>query len=275
MSNASTATNALALEAIKAKQNAAWSSGDYAVLGATLQITGESLAETMDLHPSSKVLDVAAGNGNATMAFARRWCDVTSTDYVPDLLDRGRARAEAEGHDIAFQVADAEALPFDDNSFDAVVSTFGVMFTPDQPKAAAELMRVCRPGGKIGMANWTADGFIGQLFKLVGRHVPPPAGLRSPVLWASKEWLHETFRDSTRITISPKDFTFRYQSEDHFINTFRTWYGPVHKAFLALDDAGQSSLEAGMRTLVDGMNVATDGSMKVLGRYVEVVIVKS
>ena len=275
MSSTSTAPEASTLEAIKAKQNAVWSSGDYAVLGTTLQITGESLAETMDLHPSSKVLDVAAGNGNATMAFARRWCNVTSTDYVPALLDRGRARAEAEGHTITFQVADAEALPFDGNSFDAVVSTFGVMFTPDQPKAAGELMRVCRPGGKIGMANWTADGFVGQLFKLVGGHVPPPAGIQPPVLWASKEWLHETFRDAARITIAPRDFTFRYRSADHFIDTFRTWYGPVHKAFQALDDAGQASLEAGMRALIDSMNVATDGSMKVPGRYAEVVIVKS
>ena len=275
MTNTSDATKAPSLDAIKAKQNAAWSSGDYSILGATLQITGESLAETMDVRPSSAVLDVAAANGNATLAFARRWCEVTSTDYVPALLDRGRVRAEAEGHNIVFQVADAEALPFDDDSFDAVVSTFGVMFTPDQSKAAAELMRVCCPGGKIGMANWAADGFIGQLFKLVGRHVPPPAGVKPPVLWASKEWLHETFQDAARITITPRDFTFRYRSPDHFIDTFRTWYGPIHKAFQALDDSGRAYLEAGMQTIIDSMNVTSDGSMKVPGRYAEVVIVKS
>lgn len=220
-------------------------------------------------------MTIAARNGNATLAFARRWCEVTSTDDVPDLLDRGRTRAEAEGHNIVFQIADAQALPFGDSSFDGVVSTFGVMFTPDQPKAAAALMRVCRSGGKIGMANWTADGFIGQLFKLVGGYVPPPSGVKPPVLWASKEWLHETFRDAARMTITPRDVTFPYRSAEHFIDTFCTWYGPIHKAFQALDHAGQASPVAGMHSLIESLNVATDGSMKVLGRYAEVVIVKS
>ncbi|MDH3233206.1 MAG: class I SAM-dependent methyltransferase, partial [Alphaproteobacteria bacterium] len=216
--------------AIKAKQNAAWSSGDYALIGATLQIVGEELAEAMDLRPDTKVLDVAAGNGNATLAFARRWCDVTSTDYVGTLLERGRARAEAEALDVTFQIADAENLPFEDDTFDAVVSTYGVMFAPDQLKAASELVRVCRPGGKIGLANWTPDGFIGALFKTLGSHVAPPAGVKSPALWGSREWVDATFGRHADISFTPKNFVFRYRSPDHFASFFRTYYGPVHKA---------------------------------------------
>ena len=171
------------LGAVKTRQQGAWSSGDYAIVGTTLQIVGETLCEALDLRAGQKVLDVAAGNGNVTLAAARRWCEVVSTDYVPALLERGRGRAAAEGLAIEFRQADAEALPFVDASFDVVVSTFGVMFTPDQDKAAAELLRVCRPGGKVGLANWTPDGFIGQLFKTIGKHAPPPVGVRSPALW--------------------------------------------------------------------------------------------
>ena len=167
---------------IKSRQQAAWSSGDYAVVGTTLQIVGEQLCEALDLRFGQSVLDVAAGNGNVTLAAARRGGEVTSTDYVPALLERGRARAAAEGFSIVMQEADAEALPFADASFDVVVSTFGVMFTPNQDKAAAELLRVCKPGGKIGLANWTPEGFIGQLFKTIGKHMPPPAGVKSPAL---------------------------------------------------------------------------------------------
>src|SRR4051794_14367785 len=179
------------LSAVKQRQQGAWSSGDYAIVGTTLQIVGEQLCEALNLRPGSKVLDVAAGNGNATLAAARRWCDVTSTDYVPALLDRGRERATAERLSVQFREADAEALPFTDASFDVVMSTFGVMFTPDQDKAAAEMMRVCKPRGKIGLANWTPQGFIGQLFKTLGRHLPPPAGVKSPALWGTQARLNE------------------------------------------------------------------------------------
>ncbi len=241
--------------AIKAKQNAAWASGDYSRIGVTLQITGEQLAETMDLPPGAAVLDVAAGNGNATLAFARRGCDVTSTDYVDALLSRGRARADAEGLDVTYQIADAEQLPFEDGRFDAVVSTFGVMFAPHQTAAAREMVRVCRPGGKIGMANWTPDGFIGQLFKTLGRRVPPPPGVSSPALWGSRAWLEETFGANARsVAIGERAFTFRYASADHFIDVFRTYYGPVHKAFLSLDPAGQDALASDLRDLVARFN---------------------
>jgi ubiquinone/menaquinone biosynthesis C-methylase UbiE len=262
--------------AIKAKQNAAWASGDYARIGTTLQIVGENLAEAMDLRPGSKVLDVAAGNGNATLAFARRWCEVTSTDYVDGLLARGRGRAEAEGQHVTFQIADAEQLPFGDASFDAVVSTFGVMFTPNQAKAARELLRVCRPGGMIGMANWTPEGFIGQVFKTLGKHVAPPPGVTSPALWGTKPWIEQQFGTNARaITSENKAFVFRYRSPDHFMDVFRTYYGPVHKAFLALDPVAQAALAKDLNATIASFNTATDGSMRVPSAYAEIVITRA
>jgi SAM-dependent methyltransferase len=261
--------------AIKTKQNAAWASGDYARIGITLQATGENLAEAMDLPPGSRVLDVAAGNGNATLAFARRWCEVTSTDYVDTLLMRGRARAEAEGLDVTWQMADVERLPFESATFDAVVSTFGAMFAPDQTTAAAEMMRVCRPGGMIGMANWTPDGFIGQLFKTLGRHVPPPAGVRSPAQWGARNWLNDVFGARAQsILINDRAFVFRYRSPDHFVDFFRTYYGPVHKAFLALDAASQAAPASEMRDLIARFNTAKDGTMRVPSDYAEVIVTK-
>lgn len=261
--------------AIKAKQNAAWASGDYAKIGTTLQIVGEELAETMDMAPDARVLDVAAGNGNATLAFARRWCQVTSTDYVDALLARGRDRAQAEAMDVTYRMADAEALPFGDGEFDAVVSTFGVMFTPNQRQAAAEMVRVCRAGGKIGMANWTQDGFIGQIFKTLGRHIPPPAGVASPAQWGSEAWIGEVFAaHAAAISVTPKNFMFRYRSPDHFVDYFREFYGPVHKAFLALDAERQADLEVDLRATIAQFNTAADGSMRVPGKYAEIVVSK-
>ena len=260
--------------AIKARQNAAWSSGDYAKVGTTLQIVGEGLAEAMDLDPDSRVLDVAAGNGNATLAFARRWCAVTSTDYVGALLDKGRARAEAEALPVTFRVADAELLPFAAGAFDAVVSTFGVMFAPDQRQAANEMLRVCRPGGKIGMANWTADGFIGQVFKTLGKHVPPAAGLDSPSQWGSKAWIEAAFSEARSIALDGRTFMFRYRSIGHFVDFFKTYYGPVHKAFLALDGAGQAALASDLAATIARFNVAKDGSLRVPSAYAEIVVVK-
>jgi SAM-dependent methyltransferase len=262
--------------AIKAKQNAAWASGDYAKIGTTLQIVGENLAEAMDLPPGAAVLDVAAGNGNATLAFARRWCNVTSTDYVDTLLARSRARAEAEALDVTYQIADAEQLPFDDGAFDAVVSTFGVMFTPNQSVAASELLRVCRPGGRIGMANWTPDGFIGQVFKTLGKHIAPPPGVNSPAMWGTKAWIEQHFGSAARdIVIQDKAFVFRYRSADHFLDFFRTFYGPVHKAFLTLDQAGQAKLADDLRATIARFDTAKDGAMRVPSDYAEIVITKA
>lgn len=263
------------LGAIKSRQRATWSSGDYAVVGATLQIVGESLCEALDLRAGQKVLDVAAGNGNVTLAAARRWCDVTSTDYVPALLARGKARAEAEGWNIEFMEADAEALPFKDNSFDAVVSSYGVMFTPNQDKAAAELLRVCKSGGKIGLANWTPEGFIGQIFKTIGKHVPPPPGVKSPALWGTRARIDELFKaQASAIEISARDFVFRYRSAEHWIDFFKAYYGPMLKAFAALEPTGQAALHADITKLIERSNRAKDGTMVVPGEYLEIVIVK-
>ena len=269
------ATPVADLAAVKTRQQDAWSSGDYAVVGTTLQIVGEQLCEALDVRSGQKVLDVAAGNGNVSLAAARRWCEVTSTDYVPALLDGGRVRAEAEGTKIAFQQADAEALPFDDKSFDAVVSTFGVMFTPNQERAAAEMARVCKSGGKIGMANWTPDGFIGQLFKTLGKHLAPPAGVKSPALWGTRARLEELFKgQATAIGVEPRNFAFRYRSAQHFLAVFRTYYGPVLKAFSALEPRAQGALESDILALIGRFNRSGDGTMVVPSEYLEVVIVR-
>jgi len=263
------------LAAVKARQQGAWSSGDYAVVGTTLQIVGEELCEALDLRSHHKVLDVAAGNGNVSLAAARRWCEVVATDYVPALLDRARERADAERLSITFREADAEALPFADASFDAVVSTFGVMFTPDQDRAAAELVRVCRRGGKIGLANWTPEGFIGQLFKTIGKHVAPPAGVKSPALWGTRERLGELFGgEAASIKAEPRNFVFRYRSPEHWLEIFKTYYGPLLKAFAALDAGGQSALASDLMALIARFNRSGDGTMALPSEYLEIVITK-
>jgi ubiquinone/menaquinone biosynthesis C-methylase UbiE len=263
------------LGALKARQRTAWSSGDYALIGTTLQIVGEALCEAVDVHAGQKVLDVAAGNGNASLAAARRWCDVVATDYVPALLERARERAAAERLDIEFREADAEALAFPDGGFDVVVSTFGVMFTPDQERAAAEMIRVCRRGGKIGLANWTPEGFIGQVFKTLGKYLPPPAGTRSPALWGTRGRLAELFEDAaSSIVATPRDFVFRYRSPEHWLDVFRTWYGPVLKAFAALDADNQAALHEDLIKLIARFNRSGDGTMVVPSEYLEIVITR-
>jgi SAM-dependent methyltransferase len=264
------------LAAVKARQQGAWSSGDYAVVGTTLQIVGEELCEALDVRSGRTVLDVAGGNGNVSLAAARRWCDVTCTDYVLALLERARERAAADRLEIDVREADAEALPFPDASFDVVVSTFGVMFTADQERAAAELLRVCKPGGKIGLANWTPDGFIGQLFKVIGKHVPPPAGVKSPALWGTRARLAELFEaGASSVKSSQRTFAFRYRSPQHWLDVFKTYYGPLLKAFGALDSAGQAAFERDVTALIARFNVADDGTMVVPSEYLEVVIIKT
>jgi ubiquinone/menaquinone biosynthesis C-methylase UbiE len=263
------------IASLKARQHSAWSSGDYAVVGSTLQIVGEELCEALDLRAGQRVLDVAAGNGNASLAAARRWCEVISTDFVPALLERGKARAVANGLTIAFEEADAEALPFADACFDAVISTYGVMFTPDQDKAAAEMLRVCRPGGKIGLANWTPQGFIGQMFKALGQYVPPPAGVKSPALWGTRERLNELFGGGAgSIRAELRNFVFRYRSPAHFLDVFKTYYGPMLKALAALDSDKRSALLLDVEALIARLNRAEDGTMVVPGEYLEAVILR-
>lgn len=264
------------LSSVKIRQRTAWASGDYAVIGTTLQLVGELLAEACDLRWDEHVLDVAAGNGNATLAAARRGCKVISTDYVSSLLNRGAERANAERLDVEFQVADAEALPFKDASFDAVLSTFGVMFAPEQGRAASELARVCRPGGRIGLANWTPEGFVGQMFKVLGRHVPPPAGVRPPSLWGDEDHLHALFsKHAAAIDTTRCVFNLRYRSAKHFVEIFRTWYGPVHKAFAALSFEKAEMLENDLIELLNCMNRAGPESLVVPSEYLEVVITRA
>jgi SAM-dependent methyltransferase len=263
------------LDALKRRQQATWSSGDYAVVGTTLQIVGETLCEALDLRAGQRVLDVAAGNGNVALAAARRWCDVIATDYVPALLEQARERAAGERLPMTFREADAENLPFADACFDVVVSTFGVMFVADHDRAARELLRVCRPGGKIGMANWTPEGFIGQLFRTIGKHVPPAPGARSPALWGTRGRLAEMFESQSRsITAADRDFVFRYRSVEHWLEVFRTQYGPTLKAFAALPPPGQAALEADLRGLIDRFNRSGDGTLVIPSTYLEVVITR-
>ncbi|MDF2182724.1 class I SAM-dependent methyltransferase [Neptuniibacter sp. CAU 1671] len=263
-------------DAIKKKQQLTWASGNYAKVGSTLQLSGELLCEAMDLRSGATVLDVAAGNGNATLAAARRHCNVTSTDYVRELLDQSAERAQADGFPIQYQVADAENLPFMDGQFDNVMSTFGVMFTPNQAQSASEMLRVCRAGGKIGLANWTPDGFIGQLFKLIGKYVTPPAGLSSPALWGTEAFIHTHFgHGADAIEIEQREFCFRYLSPEHWLDVFRTYYGPTHKAFGALPEAEQALLAADILELINSHNVATDGTMKLPSTYLQIVITKT
>lgn len=262
-------------DAIKKRQQATWASGDFAVIGITLQIVGESLAEACDVCAGERVLDVAAGNGNATLAAARRFAEVTSTDYVPHLLERGAARARTDGLDVKFEVADAENLPFADASFDIALSTFGAMFAPRQERTAQELLRVVRPGGRIGMANWTPEGFLGDMFRTIARHVPPPPGLASPMLWGTEAHLGRLFGEhAARVDCTRRNFNFRYRSAAHFLDVFRRFYGPTHKAFAALDADGQARLERDLMDLLERTNVAGPRALVVPGEYLEVVVTK-
>ena len=264
------------LSALKTRQQAAWSSGDYAVIGTTLQIVGEELCEALDIRSGGRVLDVAAGNGNVSLAAARRGCEVVATDYVSALLDRARERATAERLTMEFREADAEALPFTDGSFDVVVSTFGVMFTPHQERAAAELIRVCRHGGKIGLANWTPEGFIGQVFKAIGKYAPPPAGAKSPALWGTRARLNELFEaHAVSIKSAQRSFAFRYRSPEHWLEVFRTYYGPVLKTFAALAPDAQAGLQRDLLELIARFNRSDDSSMVVPSEYLEIVITRA
>ena len=259
---------------VKGRQQAMWASGDFAVIGTTLQIVGELLCEAVDVQAGERVLDVAAGNGNATLAAARRFAAVTSTDYVPALLESGRRRAQAEGFDVAFKVADAEDLPYPDASFNVVLSTFGVMFAPDHHQAASEMMRVCRKGGRIGLASWTPSGFLGQLFRVVAAYVPPMPGVRSPLLWGTDAHIQHLFQGAGRIVHTPRHFAFRYRSPEHWVEVFRTYYGPVHKAFAALDAEKRAALEADLIALLRQSDRGGSSGLVVPAEYLETVITR-
>jgi SAM-dependent methyltransferase len=259
---------------VKQRQQAAWASGDYAAVGARFPLTAELLCEAVDLRAGERVLDVACGNGNAALAAARRFCDVTGIDYVPALLDRARLRATAEGLEATFQEADAEDLPFSDGEFDAVLSTCGAMFAPDQERTAHELLRVCRPGGRIGMVNWTPDSYVGALFRAIGRYVPPPPGVLPPVLWGTEERLRDLFGPEVTIATPRRAFRWRFPSAEHQAEFFATFYGPANKALATLGADGAASLRAEMVETARSFDVSDDETLILRMDYLEVVVRK-
>jgi SAM-dependent methyltransferase len=247
-----------------------WASGDFGVIASLIHVVAERLADNADIVAGSRVLDVAGGTGNAAIAAARCGARVTCTDYVPELLERGRERAQAERLDIAFEPADAEALPYADASFDAVLSVYGSMFAPDQPRAAAELVRVCRPGGRIGLASWTPEGFIGEWFRTTAAHVPPPAGVASPLRWGTEDGIAELLGDGvTILSQTRRTFTWRFEDAAQFVAIMRDYYGPTVKAFEKADDP--EALEADLLALVERRMRSRDGAISVPSEYLEVV----
>ena len=260
------------LPTIKGRQQKAWSTGDYGKVGVTLLMMGEQLAETVDLRPGQSVLDVASGNGNAALAAARRFGEVTALDYVPMLLEEGRRRAEAEGVPINFVEGDAENLPFEDASFDVVLSTLGVMFAPDQQKAADELLRVVRPGGKIGLASWVPDSYVGDLFRTMGKYVPPPAGLNPPFRWGTEEGLGELLGEGvSSLESRRRSFMWRFRSARHHVEFMLDYYGPLNKALGTLDEEQQAAFEGDLISLAERHNRSKDGTAIWPADYLEVV----
>ena len=262
------------LEAVKQRQQATWASGDFHAVGARIVLTAEELCDAADLRAGWRVLDVATGSGNAAIAAARLGCQAVGVDYVPALLERGRIRAAAEGLEVNLVEGDVEALPFPDESFDAVTSVFGCMFAPDHARAAAELMRVCRPGGAIALASWTPDGFIGDLFRTVAAHVPPPAGVASPMLWGTDEYLRELFGEAvSSLESAERTFTFRFVSPEEFVAFFRRWYGPTLRAFVALEGPAQAALEADLVALAHRFDRIGDGATAIPATYLQTVAI--
>lgn len=262
--------------AIKARQQATWAAGDYAQVGVTLQIVAESLCAAADLRPGQRVLDVATGSGNTALAAARCFVDVVGIDYVPALLARGRERAVAERLPVDFRDGDAEALPLPDASFDMVLSTFGVMFAPDHQRAANELARVCRPGGRIALANWTPEGVLGESFRVIGKYAPPPQGLQPPVAWGTEEHLRRLFATSaSEFRFARRHFVFRYRSFEHWLEIFRSYYGPFHKTFLALGADQQRQLSLELRDTLARWNTSGDATLVYPGEYLEAIVVRA
>lgn len=265
------------LDAVKQVQQKVWSEGDFAMIAGTGVIVGEELAEAADILPGERVLDVACGSGNAALSAARRaWGNTVGADYVPELLERARERAAAERLEVEFVEGDAENLPFDDAEFDVVLSTFGAMFAPDQQKAADELLRVCKPGGRIGMCNWTPESFPGQMFATSVKHVSPPPGVQPPILWGTEEHLSGLFGDRVvDLVAERRELVFRYRSADHWLEFFRSYFGPVRMAFARVGSEGEKALASDLLELVARFNTAGDRAMRVPGEYLQVIATRA
>ena len=268
-----TTTNATDLGSLKRVQQQTWASGDFSVVATRIQFVAEQLAESAELRAGSRVLDVATGSGNAAISAARSGTSVVGVDYVPTLLEDARGRARAEGLDIEFIEGDAEALPVETGEFDAVLSVFGSMFAPDHARAAAEMIRACKPGGTIATASWAPEGFVADMFRVTGGYVSPPAGVASPMLWGSAAHLREIFGDSiTRSSSRERMCIFRFTTPETFVAFFRRYYGPTNRAFARLDDAGQSGLAGDLAQLAREADVNRDGgSIAIPSAYLETI----
>ena len=270
-----TPTDTLDLATVKRGQQAMWASGDYGAIAALIPIVAERLVDSVNPAGGSSVLDVAGGTGNAAIAAARSNCDVTCTDYVPELLDRARERARAERLDMAFETADAEALPYEDASYDVVLSVFGAMFAPDQPQTASELVRVVRPGGLIGLAAWTPEGFLGDWFRATAAHAAPPAGLASPLRWGTEEGVAELLGDEVSSILTRKRaYTWRFPNAQAMVDLFRTWYGPTVKAFATVGPEGEAALERDLLAVVERAAHRRGDAIAIPAEYLEVVAVR-
>lgn len=265
------------LQAVTQMQQKTWSEGDFAMVANLVYYPSENLAEALDIVPDERVLDVACGSGNAAIAAARRaWGNTVGADFVPALLERGRERAAAERLEIEFVEADAQDLPFGEGSFDVVVSVFGAMFAPDQERTAAELLRVTKPGGRIGMANWTPAGDVGGMFMTVAKHAPPPPGLNPPLLWGTEERLRELFGEQiSDLQVERRISRQPFRSASHYIEFFRRFFGPVKMAFERVGPDGEQALEADLRAYLEEHNAAGERALVLEAEYLRVIATRA
>jgi SAM-dependent methyltransferase len=270
-------SDSIDLAAVRDVQQKTWSEGDFSMVAGLVMMVAEELVEALDIVPDERVLDVACGSGNGAIAAARRaWGNTVGADFVPSLLERGRERAASERLDVEFVEADATDLPFGDGEFDVAMSIFGAMFAADQQKAAAELLRVCKPGGRIGMANWVPDGGVGKMFMTTAKHAPPPPGVDSPLLWGTEERLRELFGDGiSDLRIERRRSRQTFRSADHFLDFFRTYFGPVKVAFERVGSEGEAALEADLRAYLAEYNKAGEGALVLEPEYLQVVATRS
>ncbi|HXQ89137.1 MAG TPA: class I SAM-dependent methyltransferase [Solirubrobacterales bacterium] len=264
-------------EAITQVQQGIWSKGDFAMVASLVFNASESLAEDLAIVPGERVLDVACGSGNGAISAARRsWGGTVGADYVPALLERGRERAAAERLDVEFVEADAQDLPFEEASFDVTMSIFGAMFAPDQPKTAAELLRVTRPGGRIGMANWTPGGSVGQMFQTIAKHAPPPPGVEPPLRWGDEGSVRELLGDGvSEISFERRLSRQPFRSADHYIEFFRTYFGPTQTAYERVGPEGEEALTSDLRSFLEAANTAGDRAMVLEAEYLQVIATRA